>query len=289
MPAPYFAHLNEEKDLETIESYYHTAKDGRLKERLLMVLLSLKGKRVSEIAKIVHRHEKTVLTWLHRFNEKGIEGLEDKDYSGRPPTLNEQEIQEMLDWILETVQAGNCLTCNQIAHWVEENFGKEISSESVRRILRQNGYSYKKPSVEDHRADPQEQEKFRQELNNRMENEPDKRFFFCDEVIFQLNTTTKATWAPQWLKFVLPGNLSHKKIIQISAIEPESGESFHVWMPKTTKVTFEIFVSELGKAFPNDSIVLITDNASWHDIESPCNNVEFMKLPPYSPWTRKNL
>lgn len=88
MPAPYFAHLNEEQDLETIESCYHTAKDGRLKERLLMVLLSLKGKRVSEeITEIVHRHEKTVLTWLHRFNEKGIEGLKDKDYSGRPPIL----------------------------------------------------------------------------------------------------------------------------------------------------------------------------------------------------------
>lgn len=100
----------------------------------------------------------------------------------------------------------------------------------------------------------------------------------------------KATWAPQCLKFVLPGNLSREKIIQISAIETQSGENFHpcladrqIWMPKTTKVTFEIFVSELSKAFADDSIVLITDNASWHNIESPCDNVELMKLPPYSP------
>lgn len=107
--------------------------------------------------------------------------------------------------------------------------------------------------------------------------------FFCDEVIFQLNTSVKATWAPKCLRFVLPGNLSREKIIQISAIEPQSGDNFHLWMPKTTKVTFEIFVSELSKAFADDSIVLITDNASWHDIESPCDNVELMKLPPYSP------
>lgn len=93
----------------------------------------------------------------------------------------------------------------------------------------------------------------------------------------------KSTWAPQWLRNVKPGNLSHQKVIQISALEPETGESFHLWMSKTTKVTFEIFVSELGKAFPNDSIVLITDNADWHDIQSPCQNIEFMRLPPYSP------
>jgi len=60
MPAPYFAQPYENNDHSAVEAVYRTA------ERLLIVLLSLKGYRPSEIAGIVHRDTDTVLTWLHR-------------------------------------------------------------------------------------------------------------------------------------------------------------------------------------------------------------------------------
>lgn len=126
----------------------------------------------------------TVLNWLRWWNDSGPEGLKDKQREGRPNILTETERKAMLDWILETVEAGECLTCNQIAHWVSENFDKQISDESQRRILHREGYSYKKRSVCDHRADLQEQERFRRELEERMQNESDKRFFFAMKSFF---------------------------------------------------------------------------------------------------------
>lgn len=85
----------------------------------------------------------------------------------------------------------------------------------------------------------------------------------------------------------------------MGAVEPETGESFHLFMPSTTKVTFRIFVEELSKVYPNHKIVLIHDGAPWHQIESRCDNIELWQMPAYSPelnpierlwkWIRENL
>lgn len=48
-----------------------------------MVLLSLEGKQVDEIAEITHRCRDTVLKWLHRWNEKGFDELKDRPYIRR--------------------------------------------------------------------------------------------------------------------------------------------------------------------------------------------------------------
>lgn len=178
MPAPYFAHPYNDYNLEKVEEAYRKASDGRLKERLLMVLLSLEGKKADEIAEITHRCRDTVLKWLHRWNEEGFNGLKDKPYSGRPPILTESEVQKMLQWVCEKAYSGGRLTCKQIALWVKETQNKVIDDESIRRILHQNGFSWKKPQARDHRADPEAQAEFMKELEERMESESDTRFFF---------------------------------------------------------------------------------------------------------------
>jgi len=299
MPAPYFAESYDNNGHLAVEAAYRTASDGRLKERLLIVLLSLEGYRPSEIAGIVHRDTDTVLTWLHRWNESGFGGLCDRPYSGRPPVLNHEEQEQIIRWVSEEVRSGKRLTCRQIAEHISEVFGKTADHDCVRRMLHRHGCSWQKPGTKDHRADPELQKKFREELGNRMDNEPQTRFFFTDEAIFQLAATVTSTWSLRGERPIVGTNLSHEKIIEMGAVEPLTGDNFHLFVPFTTKESFTVFVKEFAKSFSDDKIVLIHDGASWHNIQSPAENIELVRLPAYSPelnpierlwqWIRNNF
>jgi len=299
MPAPYFAKPCENNDHLAVEAAYRAASDGRSEERLLIVLLSSEGYRPSEIAGIVHRDTDTVLTWLHRWNESGFDGLCGRPYSGRPSVLNPEEQEKVIKWVSEEVRSGKRLTCRQIAEHISEVSGKTADHDSVRRMLHRHGCSRQKPGTKDHRADPDLQKKFREELRNRMDNEPQTRFFFTDEAIFQSAATVTSAWSPRGERPVIETNLSHEKIIEMGAAEPLTGDNFHLFVPFTAKESFTVFVKEFAKSFPDDKIVLIHDGASWHNIQSPVKNIELVKLPAYSPelnpierlwqWIRNNF
>src|SRR5436309_15489083 len=58
---------------------------GRVALRAQMVLLSARGYTVPQIAEIFEVGEDVVREWLHRFQERGPDGLEDRPRPGRPP------------------------------------------------------------------------------------------------------------------------------------------------------------------------------------------------------------
>nr|WP_257019744.1 helix-turn-helix domain-containing protein [Streptomyces sp. TLI_235] len=59
--------------------------------RARIIALSREGLRVAAIAAELGCHAKTVRWWLHRFNDLGLEGLEDRPITGRPRRLTEAE------------------------------------------------------------------------------------------------------------------------------------------------------------------------------------------------------
>jgi|GEM_PF-2136308 len=162
-----------------------------------------------------------------------------------------------------------------------------------------HGCSRQKPGIRDHRADPEAQKEFQKKLRERTDNEPQTRFFFTDEAIFQLTATVASAWSPRGERPVTETNLSHEKIIETGAAGPLTGDNFHLFVPFTAKESFTVFVRELGRSFPDDKIVLIHDGASRHNIQSPVKNIESVKLPAYSPelnpvgrlrqWIRNNF
>ena len=70
-----------------------------------------------------------------------------------------------------------------------------------------------------------------------------------------------------------------------AALEPMTGESFCLYLPRLDGDCFEIFLSKLAQDYPDDLIVLFTDNAPAHikaDIALP-SNILVRHFPPYSP------
>jgi transposase len=62
---------------------------SRERHRAHAILLSHQGRNVVEIASIFEVHRKTILEWLHRWDESGLESLADQPRPGTPPKLTQ--------------------------------------------------------------------------------------------------------------------------------------------------------------------------------------------------------
>ena len=67
------------------------SRNSELRERALIILHSHAGKTVPEIQKELLRARNTVLNWIRRFNEYGIQGLENR----KPPGAKEKFTPEV--------------------------------------------------------------------------------------------------------------------------------------------------------------------------------------------------
>lgn len=70
-----------------VASFYREEIDSRRKQRLLAILLLYDGKKIPEVAQLVHVHATNIRTWVHRWNNQAIWGLFLKKGAGRPRKL----------------------------------------------------------------------------------------------------------------------------------------------------------------------------------------------------------
>jgi transposase len=179
MPKLTFAKSREEADYSTVLYEYRRAKAGRKKERLLMVLLSLEGIRAPQIAQTVKRSVTTVRHWLNRWNTDGFCGLEDHPHTGLSSLLSPHQQQQLIDFVIEPVGAKGRITCREVAHWVKQTFNRQIHPESIRRLLQNQSISWQKAGTTDHRANEADQQAFVEQLHQRIDQQPNTRFFFA--------------------------------------------------------------------------------------------------------------
>jgi transposase len=75
----------DEPERTALRQMYRQTKDADLRSRCQMLLLSADGHGVGEIAKLTLFDENSVLFWFDRYEAEGLDGLEDRPKSGRPP------------------------------------------------------------------------------------------------------------------------------------------------------------------------------------------------------------
>src|SRR5690349_5305503 len=69
---------------------------ARLVERAQILTALADGRRPSQIARELGLSRPPVYPWIHRFNEQGLRGLEDRPRSGRPHTYTAEQRAEVL-------------------------------------------------------------------------------------------------------------------------------------------------------------------------------------------------
>src|SRR5258708_37720970 len=90
-----------EEERKTIERLVHARNTpvGKLKRAQIMWRAS-QGQLTPEIAKQLEVRERMVRNRLHRFNEQGLQGLEEAPRSGRPATYTPEEVGSIIQTAL---------------------------------------------------------------------------------------------------------------------------------------------------------------------------------------------
>lgn len=102
--------------------------------RAEIILAAADGVNDARIARRLRTTRPTVAKWLRRFRTRGPDGLHDDVRSGRPRTVREQQVAEIINHTLHTHPA-------DATHWSTRSMaeGEGVSRETVRRIWRAFG------------------------------------------------------------------------------------------------------------------------------------------------------
>ena len=119
-------------------------KNANQSRRLLSLAAILDGMSRTEAARIGGMDRQTLRDWVHRFNERGPEGLKDTWSKGHPPRLSIEQRAELA----QVVEIGPDRAVHGVVRWrridlqrlIAERFGVAYHERTVGKILHQLGF-----------------------------------------------------------------------------------------------------------------------------------------------------
>ena len=245
---------------------------GRVSQRAHMVLLSARGYTVGQIAQIFEVGEDTVREWLHRYQERGVDGLDDRPRPGRPP--RDRLARQIVD-----AQASNppshsglvqgCWTASLLRSFLASRFRLPLSVSSVRRYLHAAGWRWARPRLAPATHAPAGQRKvdpaaalklalIEQALASAA------TVLYLDETDLQLLPLVRACWmkGPR-VRIPTPGQNAKRAVF--GALNARTGELHYAVQTRKLAVHFVAFLEHLAAAYPTGEVVLVLDNVITHD------------------------
>ena len=121
-------------------------KNANQSRRLLSLAAILDGMSRTEAARIGGMDRQTLRDWVHRFNERGPDGLKDTWSKGHPPRLSIEQRAELA----QVVEIGPDRAVHGVVRWrridlqrlIAERFGVAYHERTVGKILHQLGFRH---------------------------------------------------------------------------------------------------------------------------------------------------
>jgi transposase len=121
-------------------------KNANQSRRLLSLAAVLEGMNRTDAARIGGMDRQTLRDWVHRFNERGPDGLKDTWSKGNPRRLSPDQQAELA----RLVETGPDRAVHGVVRWrridlkhlIAERFGVAYHERTVGKILKQLGFSH---------------------------------------------------------------------------------------------------------------------------------------------------
>jgi len=138
---------HEERQVIKRLAYARTA-PARVVERAQVVHAALEGATVEEIAVRLGLARNTVYLWLHRFETRGLAGLEDQPRRGRPPTYSREQVGEIVATALTDPQTLHLpfqsWTLDRLVAYLSEQKGITMRRSRLNEVLLTEGLRWRK-------------------------------------------------------------------------------------------------------------------------------------------------
>jgi transposase len=255
------------------------------------------GQTATSVAAAFGLNVRTVFTWLAKFSDGGEEALFAKPIPGRPPKVNDEEMQ----WIAHAVRVHTpqqfelefgLWTLSLIAKLVDRQFGKSMSLAAVSRIMKLLGFSAQKPLCQARQQDTAMVKHWETEAYPAIKTQArvaGATVYFADVAGIRSYYHTGTTWAPVGETPVVAVTGRRFSLNMISAVSPRGDFRFMVHEGSVSAPVFKDFLSRLmvGVIKP---VFVIVDGHPIHKsrmvkdyVDGPDGQLQLFYLPPYSP------
>ena len=154
MPIPLTIHISTSPN--ELEKFAKKEPNPRVRQRPIAVRLVAMGNTVPQAAKAVGLKQRQTRSWIHRFNDEGVNGLQDRPRPGQPvklPRQKEQAFRERLEKGAVPKDPTRNLRVKDIQRILREEFGAPYCLGGTYFLLHRLGFSSLVPRPRHPQAD----------------------------------------------------------------------------------------------------------------------------------------
>lgn len=155
--------------ISLIQEAIHGNSIGRYQHRLHVILYVLLFNNIKNASIIYQEPVRTIQSWMKRFLSIGLNGLYDKEKSGRKPRLTESQEELLKEHLSISPTHFNYNQANWdgklLSHHIFEKFNVTIGVRQCQKLFHKLGYSLQRPRTVSV-GNKYEQEEFKKKRNS---------------------------------------------------------------------------------------------------------------------------
>ncbi len=268
-----------ERDREQLEAIARSRSlPHGLVTRAKIVLHSANGLGSNDIAKLCDVSPQTVSHWRRRYRTLGVAGLHDELKSGRPRSIDDEQVAELIRKVLEEKPKG-------ATHWSVRSVAEEtgVSKSQVQRYFQLFGLQPHRSQSFKLSTDPFFVEKVR-DICGLYLNPPDKALVLCVDEKSQIQALERTQpMLPMGLGYVegvTHDYERHGTTTLFAALNIATGEVLTQCKPRHRHQEYLSFLRHIDQNVPEDlDVHLVVDNYATH--KSPKVKAWLAKRPRY--------
>ncbi len=273
-------------DRDWLEERWKHDTSHSTRSRAHAILLNSQRYSIVEISRILGVSYETVENWLDRWDEHHRDGITDIARIGRPPKLNNKD-RNILCEIVEQHPQQPAVMLEQL----RERTNKLISRPTLRRVLRDLGYCWKRLRRSLRKQRNPEAFALAAEELKEISSMPDVQVVYFDEANFSISGVVSYAWQPVAMRSEIPISGGSRKSIQVLGFMSSDGRVKTYVQNSTVKgSTVLAAINDFVRTIRRTT-VLVLDNASPHTCREVAQHIErwaqrgliLYNLPPYSP------
>lgn len=260
--------------------------DKGIADRIKTVLYLDKGMSYAEIAELLFIDDSTLRRYYEIYNEKGIAGLLQYNYTGGLSYLSDEEIKEIDQHLQENLYQ----TSKEIAHYIESKYKVPYSVEGIRDLLRRINFVFKKTKHLPGKGDVALQKQFVEQYHEiKAGKGKEDEIYFADAVHPLHNSIVSGGWIKRGKEKAIKANTGRNRMNINGACNAATGE---VITYDDLCINAQSTIVLLGKLLlhqPKGKVIVIADNARYYKCTLVTEyiqanpRIQLIFLPPYSP------
>lgn len=144
-----------------LQQEIHRSEESRYDHRLHGVLLVAQGMTCPDVARLLGDAPRSVEYWLNRFESQGLAGLAEGERTGRPPRLDDKQVNA-IGKVLRNKPSDAGMHTNlwdgkTLSEWIHKTYGIDLKVRQCQRLFRQLEFRLRKPRPLLAKGDPERQ------------------------------------------------------------------------------------------------------------------------------------